>query len=258
MRLALIVEYEGTDYCGFQYQVNASSVQEELEKAITSFTGEKVRVKAAGRTDAGVHAKGQVVAFDTGATHSPKTSLKALNHYLPDNVAVRAVYRVDEHFDPRRDAISRHYRYTILNSAAPSPLMRRTTFQVTGPLDAEKMDKASGLLEGTHDFARFSAMSGVQSVSTKRHIYRASVKRQGDIVAFDVIGSSFLYKQVRCLADSLVSVGRGNISLDEYESMIDGPAGEGKSRPLPANGLCLLEVKYAEFPPELGEFDGGE
>ena len=258
MRLALVVEYEGTDYCGFQYQLNASSVQEELERAILGFTGERVRVKAAGRTDAGVHAKGQVVAFDTDSIHSPKTSLNALNYYLPDNIAVRAVYRVGEDFDPRRDAISRHYRYTILNSAIPSPLMRRTAFMVAERLDADKMDEAAGLLEGTHDFARFSAVVRGQGLSTKRHIYQASVDRQGEIVAFEVIGSSFLHKQVRFMAGSLVCVGRGNISLDEYKLMIDAPEGEGKPRPLPADGLCLVEVSYAEFPPEIGELDGSE
>ncbi|MCH8205449.1 MAG: tRNA pseudouridine synthase A, partial [Chloroflexi bacterium] len=118
MRLALIVEYDGGDYHGFQYQANAPTIQEELQKAVLRFTGEEVRVSGAGRTDAGVHAEGQVVAFDTDSGHRPERFEKALNFYLPEDISVRGAYRVEGDFDPRRDASSRTYRYTILNRAS--------------------------------------------------------------------------------------------------------------------------------------------
>ena len=201
MRLGLIVEYEGTNYHGFQYQVNAPSIQEELEKAIQSLTGERLRVKAAGRTDTGVHAKGQVVAFDTESGHGPETFVGALNFYLPDDIAVRAAYSVRKTFDPRRDALSRKYRYTILQSPTRSPLMRRTAHLIKMPLNAGKMRMAAKLLIGEHDFARFSGPLERPDASTVRYIYGASVRKSGDLLRFDVEGSSFLPHQVRHIGE---------------------------------------------------------
>ena len=146
MRLALMVEYDGTDYHGFQYQVNARSIQEELEKAIHRFTGERVRVKGAGRTDAGVHAKGQVVAFDTCSEHPEEVFLRALNHYLPCDIVVRKVCSVPGSFDPRRMATSRRYSFTIDNGPVRSPLTRRTSHHVPTPLDIGRMRRAGAPL----------------------------------------------------------------------------------------------------------------
>ena len=258
MPMALIVEYEGTNYHGFQYQANASSIQEELERAIAHFTGERVRVKGAGRTDAGVHAKGQVIAFDTGSTHSSDTFARALNSLLPDDIAVRAAHRVNGGFDPRRQALSRRYRYTILNSPTPSPFSRRTVCMVTEPLNVRKMQKAAKLMIGRHDFARFCGPLEDGRSSTVRHIYEASVKNRNRLVTFDVEGNAFLPHQVRRMAGALVDIGRGKLSLDELKCMIDGGTTEAVARPLPAPGLCLMEVTYFDFPPKVGESDGNE
>jgi tRNA pseudouridine38-40 synthase len=248
MRLALVVEYDGADYNGFQYQANAPSIQEELEKAIARLTGEVVRIKAAGRTDAGVHALGQVVAFDTASGHSPETFVRALNFYLPRDIAVKAAHQVRERFDPRRDALSRRYRYTLLNSPTPSPLMMRTSCHIEEPLSARRMQRAARLLVGTHDFARFAATPGGERASTVRHIYEASVRRSGDVITFEVEGNAFLPHQVRRMAGALVDVGRGKLSLEGLKTMIDGGHPQAVAHSLPPQGLCLVEVTYADFP----------
>ena len=258
MRLALIVEYEGTNYHGFQYQPNVPSIQEELEKAIERFTGEKVRVQAAGRTDTGVHAKGQVVAFDTKAAHPHYTFVQALNYHLPEDVAVKAACRVGQGFDPRRGALSRRYRYTILNSRSPSPLWRRTSYRVTEPLDVRKMQEAAKLLIGTHDFASFSGPLEERRRGTIRDVYRASVSRKGELVHFDVEANAFLPHQVRRMTGPLVEIGRGRLSLDDFRDMINGSSSRATAHSLPARGLCLMQVTYADFPPEAGESDGNE
>ncbi len=249
--MALIVEYEGGNYHGFQYQSNAPSIQGELEGAIASFTSEKVRVKAAGRTDAGVHAKGQVVAFDTSSRHSADAFVQALNYYLPEEIAIKAAYSVDKGFDPRRDALSRTYRYTILNSATRSPLLRKSVCLVRQPLDVGRMRTASRLLEGVHDFARFAGPLADDDASTVRNIYEASVSKSGQFVTFDVRGSAFLPHQVRRMAGSLVEIGRDKLSLDEFRTLIDGERGDARMPSLPPQGLCLLEVSYPAFPPNL-------
>ena len=183
MRLALIVEYEGTNYSGFQYQTNAPSVQNELEQSITSVTGERIRIMGAGRTDAGVHAVGQVVAFDTASRHAPGTFVKAMNFYLPEDVAVKAAYRVVEDFDPRRNATRRRYRYTIVNSPTPSPLMRRWTCLIIEPLDVEAMGQAAKMFEGEHNFARFSGPLERSDASTVRLIFEAYGYHRTDALA---------------------------------------------------------------------------
>ena len=253
MRLALIVEYDGTDYSGFQYQRDSPSIQEQLEKAITALTGEAVRVGAAGRTDAGVHALGQVVAFDTGSTHSPATVLRALNHRLPDDIVVKAAYEVPVHFDPRRDALSRLYRYTVATGAVRSPLKRLTTTTVRERLDVNRMKRAARLYEGVHDFARFGGPLADSGASTVREVHSARVERKGDTIVFEVAGTAFLPHQVRRMAGALVDVGRGALTTEELKQMIDGNESGAVSRSLPPQGLCLVEVKYADFPPVTGD-----
>ena len=171
MRLALIVEYDGAGYHGFQFQPKAPTVQGALEEAIHKLTGERVRVKVAGRTDAGVHAVGQVVAFDTSSTLPPNTVLEALNHHLPADVAVREAHTVAPDFDPRRSALVRTYRYTVLNDRVRSPLLRRRACLLGHHLDADRMRDAAALLVGEHDFARFSGPLADRRASTVRRVY---------------------------------------------------------------------------------------
>ena len=255
MRLALVVEYEGTHYHGFQYQASAPSIQEELEKAISRFTGESLRVRGAGRTDAGVHALGQVVAFDTDATHPLGVFVRALNFYLPDEIAVKAAYRAADDFDPRRMAVSRTYRYTIYCGAVRSPLIRRTAYQMGEPIDVRTMRRAAAEFVGKHDFARFAAPLGRPGASTVRHIYEAKLRQDGESISLEVQGNAFLPHQVRRMAGALVDVGRGRLTAAELKSMIDCEPSGLVARSLPPHGLCLLRVTYADFPIEVGLSD---
>lgn len=250
MRLALIIEYEGTQYHGFQYQVNAPSIQEELEKAIKRLTGECIRIKGAGRTDAGVHASGQVIAFDTAAEHTTATVVAALNHYLPHDIAVKAAYIVESDFHPRRNAQSRTYRYSILNSAVRSPLMSRFTCRIRQHLDVRRMHEAAQMFLGQHDFRRFAAVPQGCSVSSVRSISGASVERTGDVITIEVTGNAFLQHQVRRMAGSLADIGRDRLSPHDLEIMIDNGQTDRVAHSLPPQGLCLVGVQYADFPLE--------
>jgi tRNA pseudouridine38-40 synthase len=249
MRLALTVEYEGTNYRGFQYQTNAPSVQEELEKAIQRFTGESVRVKGAGRTDAGVHARAQVVAFDTATTHPKEAFLGALNRHLPDDIAVRKVHSVPDDFDPRRMAKSRRYAFTIDTGPVRSPLTRRTTHHIARPLDVGKMRRAARHFVGRHDFARFAGPLEKADASTVREVTEAAVRRSGHghTVTLEVEGGSFLPHQVRRMAGALVDVGQGRLTPAELKSMVDGDEVDAVAHSLPPQGLCLVKIEYEDF-----------
>jgi len=246
MKLALVVEYDGTNYKGFQYQSDFPTIQEEIEKAINNFTGESLRVSGAGRTDAGVHALGQVVSFETVTNHSTDRIVNALNFYLPSDIAVKKARVVDEEFDPRRCAISRKYRYTIVSSLTRSPLRRRTSFVLTGAmeLDLRAMESCIELLKGVHDFSRFAGKIE-NGKSTYREIYEASIDFDGDQMVFEFEGSSFLPHQVRRMVGALVDVGKGALLDKQFREMLRGSLG-GHSRCLPAEGLCLIAVNYNE------------
>ena len=250
MRLALIVEYDGTEYSGFQYQKNARTVQEEIEKAIESLTGESVRIKAAGRTDAGVHAMGQVVAFDTEATYDPGTVMRALNARLPHDIAVRSAHRAKPGFDPRRDATSRLYRYTLLVSGTRSPLMRRSAHRIHLAPDLDSMRAAAAHMEGTNDFANFGGALEDPEASTVRRVDRIDLKSNGppQQITIDVEGSAFLPHQVRRMAGALVDVGTGRLTVSDVEKQISMAGDAPPARALPPQGLCLIRVKYEDGP----------
>ena len=248
MRLALVVEYEGTRYHGFQYQHNAISIQEEIENSIRELTSEKVRIKVAGRTDAGVHADGQVIAFDTDANYGAGVFLKGLNYYLPDDIAVKESYEVPSTFDPRRDAKSRVYRYTIRNSEVPSPLLRRVATVIPNRLDVKLMMEAASLFIGTHDFESFSGPLENDKSSTIRKIVRSDLVRCGERLEYTIEGNAFLPHQIRRMAGAMVDVGKGIITLNDLARLVQGTS-EKVAHSLPPQGLCLKEVRYEGFPP---------
>lgn len=245
-RIILIVEYDGTEYHGSQYQANAPTVQGEIEKALKMLTGEKIRIKMASRTDAGVHARGQVVAFDTASTIPLKSFVDGLNHFLPDDIAVKEVHRVEDGFDVRRRAVSREYRYYILNSPARSPLRQQYSCRVAGDLDIELMGRACGALVGRHDFASFVASEGTaRQKRTVRDVFKAEVDREGEMVTFTIVADSFLPHQVRNVVGSLILVGQGRMSVEDFSHMV-AAAVPGLAGPTaPACGLCLERVNYA-------------
>ncbi|MBI2856606.1 MAG: tRNA pseudouridine(38-40) synthase TruA [Chloroflexi bacterium] len=255
-RLALMVEYEGTRYHGFQYQKNAPSVQEELEAALYRFTGEWRRIKAAGRTDAGVHATGQVVAFDTWSWHPTKVVIQALNHYLPEDISVQDAREVGLDFDPRRWAVSREYSYRIMSNRAPSPLLRRFVHTVRKSLDLGAIQEATRLVEGERDFAPFSGpLEGGKS--TRRVVYRCSLTARRELVELNMVASGFLPQQVRRTVGALLEVGLGRLSLEEFSLLAECGILGAARWVAPARGLVLTKVNYPQaiFPQENGELE---
>ncbi|MBI2832210.1 MAG: tRNA pseudouridine(38-40) synthase TruA [Chloroflexi bacterium] len=240
----MILEYDGTCYNGFQLQANAPTIQGELEKALHTLTGEHIRVAAASRTDAGVHARGQVVSFKTASPLSSEIFVKALNYHLPADIAVREAHKTDISLDVRRAATSREYSYHILNSPARSPLSRGYAYHVPGRLDIEAMNMACRELVGTHDFASFVTCVPVKG-SAVRRVYRAEVKREGELVIFNIEASSFLIHQVRNTVGALIRVGLDKISAGEFHKILEAKQ-PGLAWPMaPACGLRLMKVNYS-------------
>jgi tRNA pseudouridine38-40 synthase len=244
-RLALVVEYEGTNYYGFQWQASQPTVQAELEKALKSLTEESVRVATASRTDAGVHARGQVVSFKTNSSLPMSAFVHGLNHHLPEDIAVKSAHKVSLSFNARRMAVSREYTYAILNSDTRSPLLARFSHRITGNLDIDAMNRACQTLVGIHDFTSFASEIGDQlNKSTIRQVYRAEVTRNGEKVVFTILANAFLRHQVRNAAGTLVQVGLGKMSVNEFIAVLEAKQPGLAGPTLPACGLCLVRVNY--------------
>jgi tRNA pseudouridine38-40 synthase len=243
-KILLVMEYDGTRYHGFQWQDGLPSIQGELEKALTRLTGERRRVISASRTDAGVHARGQVVSFRTGSALSTHSFVGGLNHYLPTDIAVKAAYRINDAFNVRREAISREYSYYILNRPTRSPIREGFAYLVAGKLDIEAMNQACLALVGEHDFASFAGRNGASVKSTVRRVFRAVVEREGELVIFNIAASSFLLHQVRNTVGALIRVGLGKVTLDEFNSIIEARELALAGPTAPAYGLCLNRVNY--------------
>jgi tRNA pseudouridine38-40 synthase len=243
-KILLVMEYDGIRYHGFQWQDGLPSIQGELEKALTRLTGERRRVISASRTDAGVHARGQVVSFRTGSALSTHSFVGGLNHYLPNDIAVKAAYRINDAFNVRREAISREYSYYILNRPTRSPIREGFAYLVAGKLDIEAMNQACLALVGEHDFASFAGRNGASVKSTVRRVFRAVVEREGELVIFNIAASSFLLHQVRNTVGALIRVGLGKVTLDEFNSIIEARELALAGPTAPAYGLCLNRVNY--------------
>ena len=243
-RIVLIVEYDGTRYHGFQLQVSLPTIQGEIEEALWKLTGERTRVMAASRTDAGVHARGQVVSFRTRSPHSLRTFVNGLNYYLPRDIAVGEAHRVRDSFSVRRHAVSREYNYYILNSLTRSPLSAGFSYLVTGHLDIDAMNQACQALIGEHDFASFTSGIGVGIKNTVRKVYRAEMRKDGELTVFNMLANSFLLHQVRNTIGALIRVGLGKSSGDEFYSIIEAKKPGLAGPTAPACGLCLMQVNY--------------
>lgn len=244
-RIILIVEYNGTNYHGSQAQADARTVQGEIEQALKKLTGERIRIKTASRTDAGVHALGQVVGFDSSSGLTLKAYIEGLNHFLPEDIAVKAAFKAEPDFDVRRRAVSRKYRYSVYRSPARSPLKQGFAWQVYGLLDIAAMKRACEALIGRHDFAAFVASEATaRQKNTVRNIFQAAVTQDGEMVYFDITANSFLPHQVRNMIGSLIKVGQDKMTVTEFKAMmaagIPGSAGPAA----PAAGLCLVKVNY--------------
>ena len=245
IRLALLIEYDGKKYHGFQFQKNICSIQGTIEKAIWDLTGEKIRVKGAGRTDTGAHAIGQVIAFDTNATYDPHVFTQALNSYLPKDIAIKETVRTNLFFNPRREAIKRWYKFTILNNSIRSPLLSDHTYNFKGDLDIESMKIAGHMLEGTRDFAPFSGALSKESMSTTRNMFEVTINKYNNLIELDFVGNAFLPQQVRRMSGALVDVGSKKLSLDDFYILTNSHNLGAANRVLDSNALCLMNVEYA-------------
>jgi len=242
--MVLIMEYDGTNYYGFQLQANQPTVQGEVELALLKLTGERVRVLAASRTDTGVHAREQVVSFRTSSSLPERAFSGGLNHYLPADIAVRDAFRVSDAFNVRRNAVSREYRYLILNRTARSPIHHRFAHHVPGRLDVTAMNEACQHLVGEHDFASLATALESRIKSTVRRVYQADVIKEGDLVTFRIIANSFLHHQVRNTVGALIRVGLGKMTADEFRSIVEARKPGLAGPTAPAHGLYLMQVNY--------------
>ena len=242
------MEYDGTGYNGFQWQAQFPSIQGELERAIKGLTGETTRVRGASRTDAGVHAKGQVVDFVTRAPYTTETFINALNWYLPSDIRVRGACGVPLDFNSRKEAVSRVYRYTVFNARWPSALLRDFCHWVSAPLDMSLMKEAAGYLVGSHDFSALASRLPPRR-SPVRRVKRWDVWQEGELALIEAEASSFLPHQIRRTNGILLGIGLGRLNVEVMKEILNGTVKDLKHCPsLPAKGLCLIRVNYPDFP----------
>jgi tRNA pseudouridine38-40 synthase len=240
-RFALLLEYDGTAYRGSQYQDNGPSIQAALESSIGKLTGDERRVSFAGRTDAGVHALGQVASFETPSRLSASELMRGINHFLPHDIVVRALKEVDAKFDPRRDARGRVYRYRIDARTVRSPLLRDRAWHVARAIDVDAMRDAARRLEGPHDFAAFA---GPYDGLTKRTLRRCAVSESCGLVEVEMEAEAFLPHQVRRTVGPLVEVGAGRMALADLVALLETARPSSAGPAAPACGLYLLRVEY--------------
>ena len=242
MRVRAVVAYDGTDYSGLQRQANGPTVQAALEAALARVSQEAITVLAAGRTDAGVHAAGQVIAFDTAWRHGLDDLHRALNAVLPADVAVQKVEQAAPDFHPRYDAHSRCYRYTVYNAPVRCPLTRRYSLHVTASLDVVAMQQAAQSLVGERDFATFGQPP--QGKITVRRVLAAEWGGEMPRLTFDIEANAFLYRMVRSIVGTLLQVGRGGMDVEEFVAALASCDRSRAGPTAPPHGLCLMEVKY--------------
>ena len=248
-RIALVVAYEGTEYAGFQWQAGAPTIQGELEKAFARLTGEVVRMRGASRTDSGAHALGQVVDLETESVHEPEVIVAAMNHYLPEAIRVRFAGDMPPSFNARRSAVERRYRYSIVNRAIPSPLLRRTHHRERVPLDLAAMEQAAGSLLGIRDFRQI-ATGHPEDQSAVRQVFNWNVKRSPSdtaVIYIDCAANGFLRHQIRRANAVLAEIGKGKLPLHAMSETLAGHTQrQHQIATLPAKGLCLQSVHYPE------------
>lgn len=247
-RYRLTVEYDGTPYVGWQRQENGPSVQSALEAAILGFTGESVSVKGAGRTDAGVHARGQVAHADLTKTWREDTVRDAINAHLAlagERIAVLAAAEVDDGFDARFSALRRHYVYRIVARRAPLALDAHRAWRVTRPLDHEAMHEAAQILVGRHDFTTFRSIQ-CQAKNPVRTLDRLDVTRDGETIEIHASARSFLHNQIRSFAGTLKLVGEGSWTKDDVGEALSARDRSACGTVAPPEGLYFMRVDYPD------------
>jgi tRNA pseudouridine38-40 synthase len=241
--LRLLVEYDGTDFCGWQRQLNQRTVQQCLEEAFAAMTGTHLHVQGAGRTDAGVHADGQVASVEVASRIPALGFMRGLNTHLPRDIAVLDVADVAAGFNARHSARGKIYRYNIWNHPVRSPRQARQAWHIFAPLDVHAMRAAAGILAGEHDFRAFRA-ADCERKTTVRLLRRFEVNREGALITCEVEGTAFLKNMVRILVGTLVAVGHGKMTTDHVSALLKNGDRTQAGMTAPAQGLTLATVIY--------------
>lgn len=244
-KIKCTISYDGTNFSGYQIQPNKRTVQQEIEAAIAKIhKGKQTRIYSSGRTDAGVHARGQVFHFDTDLTISPDNWKKALNALLPDDIYVYQAEEVDATFHARFSAREKEYRYFVQNTPEIDVFKRNYRYFTADQFDLEAMQAAGKVFEGTHDFTAFSSARSTVKGDKTRTLYEVSCKQQGEKIEFVLRGNGFLYHMVRIIVGVLLDVGRGHVTIEEIREMFAARDRQNVGKTLPPNGLFLWQVTY--------------
>lgn len=246
MNYKLTIQYDGSRYDGWQKQGNTeNTIQGKLESVLSRMTGEAIELQGAGRTDAGVHALGQIANFHCNSHLKPDEILRYVNHYLPGDIAVTSAAEATPRFHARLNAVGKVYQYTVRNSIVPDVFSRKQEYQVPEPLDLESMKRAAKFLEGTHDFRSFCSNKRLKK-STERTLYDISILKEGEKICFLWHGDGFLYNMVRILTGTLLEVGLGKRRPEDMIDILEGRNRELAGMTAPAQGLCLMRVEYGQ------------
>ena len=246
-RIKLVVAYDGTDYCGWQVQPSGITIEEVLNRALSSLLGEEIKVIGASRTDSGVHSLGNVAVFDTATRIPPDKICYAVNQRLPEDIVVQSSCEVPQDFHPRRCYSEKTYEYRILNRKIPLPTLRRGAYFYYRPLDIENMQRAAAYLVGRHDFKSFcSVKTSVED--TVREILSCTVtKSREDMVTIRIIGTGFLYNMVRIIAGTLIAVGIGERQPEDIPHILAACDRSAAGPTAPAHGLTMIGIRYKHF-----------
>lgn len=241
--IKLTIEYDGKDFNGWQKQPNKLNIQGEIERAIYNITKEEVDLIGSGRTDAGVHAFGQIANFKTNSNISIEKMAIAINSQLKNSIVVKKAEEVDERFHSRYNAKRKTYRYVINNTEYGSAIYRNLEYHFPIKLNVENMKEAAKSFEGEHDFKAFKS-SGTSGKNSVRTIYKAEVRTDGERILIELTGNGFLYNMVRIISGTLLDVGLGKIEPSEIEDIINSKDRTRAGKTLPAHGLYLVKVNY--------------
>lgn len=241
--IKLIIEYDGTNYNGWQTQKNKTSIQETIENALRMVMNEEIELFGASRTDSGVHALGQTANFMTNSNIIIEKIPSALNSILPTDIAVKSAVEVNDDFHARFSSKGKKYKYVVLNDKTPSPMLRNYTYFYRYNLDFEAMKEACAYFKGEHDFASFKSTGGSAKTSM-RTIYDVELIKNENIIEFYISGDGFLYNMVRIIVGTLIDVGIGKIKPKQVEEIILLRDRKRAGKTAPAHGLCLVEVYY--------------
>lgn len=242
-RIKFIVAYDGTNYHGFAKQNNALTIQEVLEKAIFAITHEEVEVIGAGRTDTGVHAKGQCCVVDSMTQIPVYNLLKAVNSKLPKDIVIKEMIDVTKDFHPRYKAKQKTYRYQIFNGQTLDPFTYKYAYFYPYPLDVEKMIESAKYIIGTHDFKCFCSAGGGAKTTT-RTVYSLDIQKIDELIQINICGNGFLYNMVRIIVGTLIEVGRGQIAPCTMEQIIASLERKKAGPTAPPEGLMMLNIEY--------------